>query len=371
MRGFRCDAFRNIFSSSFRVHIDDKGEVKNMPSKKKKGPPLLPRITTKVENKCVDFPCPYSPDVYKDLKVNKTSVPSTLQVGRELGKGSNNRVFSARMEGEKEELVFRVPRRRSDTQERGSAVWEFRHTARASELGCCPPLKKCWISKHSNGEWPSGLYMVCKRYKYDLDKFLSGKKELTEMASEKRDKIGEQISEKLSLLANDSLFVFDLKPSNLVIEVGEDGKPDVRIIDFGKDFCEWGVKHEDVTSSSPHITMVRRRVQAEYQSLGEEEREEVVSHIIFACMLVVIAATTTITIYEDRDKHKLDKEGRKKLNPVSPLAKKLLDSMTNKNLSLLMELMRMDDVRGVFKHYHGRSWSGTRRTFRLAKGVER
>lgn len=367
---FRCNAFRSILPSSFRVHIDDKGEEKGMPSKKKKS--LLPApITDPKVQKCSDFPCPYTPEVYKDLKVHKTSVPSTLQVGKELGRGSNNRVFSARMEGEEEELVFRVPRKRSDTQERGSAVWEFRHTARASELGCCPPLKKCWIAKHSNGEWPSGLYMVCKRYKHDLDKFLSGKKELTEIAMEKRDKIGEQISGKLSLLARDFIFVFDLKPSNLVIEVGEDGEPDVRIIDFGRDFCEWGVKHGDATSSSPHITMVRRRVEAEYPSLGEEEREVVVSHIIFACMLVVLAATTTITIYEDRDKHKMDKEGRKKLNPVSPFAKELLESMTNRNLSILKELMRMDDVRGVFKHYHGRSWSGTRRTFRLAKGEER
>ena len=38
---------------------------------------------------------------------------------------------------------------------------------------------------------------------------------------------------------------------------------------------------------------------------------------------------------------------------------------------VVREVLRVDEVRGVLHHYHGRRYAGTRRTLRLARGVER
>ena len=71
-----------------------------------------------------------------DVSVPRTVLPDDVSVGDELGKGTNNKVLRCMWKGER--CVLRVPRRRSDTQQRGSAAWELRHTLRASELAVGP-----------------------------------------------------------------------------------------------------------------------------------------------------------------------------------------------------------------------------------------
>ena len=70
------------------------------------------------------------------LLVPRVRIPKGLELKEELGKGSNNKVFRSTLNGT--DYAFRVPRRKSDTQQRGSAVWEFRHTLKASQLGVGP-----------------------------------------------------------------------------------------------------------------------------------------------------------------------------------------------------------------------------------------
>ena len=71
-----------------------------------------------------------------EITVSRTKIPHDLEVHEELGKGSNNKVFAATYKGE--DVVFRVPRRRSDTQQHGSAHWEYQHMKLASECNVAP-----------------------------------------------------------------------------------------------------------------------------------------------------------------------------------------------------------------------------------------
>ena len=298
--------------------------------------------------------------------VPKFETPDELTTFELLGKGSNNKVFRAKWEGD--ECVLRAPRRRSDTQQRGSALWEHLHTVRASELEVGPAVHGAWCARHANGAaWPSGLYMVTDCFDHDLDRVL-GSARLRGIF----DDMGPPTIRCLETLANDQLFVYDLKPSNVVVRAVHGEAPQARIIDFGSDFCEWGADTDDASSRTPLLTFLRRMVDSvpQHCAVPEDKRTALVSHILFACMLVQLSATTTFHLYEDRGKHRLSREERRAVHPFSASAAALLDSMQGNHRALLRRLMRTDEVRSVMRHYLGRRNSGTRRVLRLARGHE-
>lgn len=297
-----------------------------------------------------------------DITVPRTRLPDDLEVGDEVGKGTNNRVLKCTWKGTR--CVLRVPRRQSDTQQRGSAIWEFRHALRASQLRVGPTVHHAWYARHATSEWPSGLYVVMERFDHDLETILCENPACMESAVENRDVIQSAICKCIESLARERIFVFDLKPSNLVMRVDEDTKQvEVRVIDFGRDFCEWTGCPTDPARNTPHVDMLRR-------VLGDDDVEERITHILFACMMVVLSSTTTRTLYETREHHRMDADTRASIHPVAPATTKLLDSMQGRNVALLRELLRMDEVRGVLRHYHGRRYSGTHRTLRFARGCE-
>jgi hypothetical protein len=301
-----------------------------------------------------DDPVTYSAS---KLVRSKTILPSGLQLGEvELGKGSNNRVVEATWNGKA--CAVRMPRRRSDTQQKGSATWEFRHTLRASQLGAAPAIYAAWYAKHATGDFPSGLYLVTECFPHDYEELLRSRSR-REYAVGQREGIAEAVTASLSKLASADMFLYDLKPSNLVLDT-QGGDVAVKIIDFGRDFCEWGfTKQKD--AFSPVIDMVDRLVEGD----GERRR-----HVLFASMLVQLAATTTHQLREDRHDHRMSREQRKEVNGIACAAGRLLDTMQGRNLRVLREVLRSDQVRGVLAHYHGRRNSGTRRTLRLARGLE-
>lgn len=294
-------------------------------------------------------------------------IPEDVRIVRLLGKGSNNKVFRiSRGDGT---YVLRVPRRRSDTQQRGSAFWECRYTLRAAELGVGPLVYETWFSRHARDEWPSGLYMIMESFPHDLETVLVDEPSLRVKLLQHKSDVSEQIASALSKLANDLLFVYDLKPNNVVLSLGEPTK--VRIIDFGKDFCEWGGLTTEPDSNTPVISMLRRRVVRREPTWDASQVDALVSHILFAAMLMELAATTTRRLYDDRRDHRMSADERRDSNPFAPLALQLLESMQTQNIALLREVLRMDDVKSVFRHYHGRRNAGSRRTLAYAIGKER
>lgn len=300
------------------------------------------------------------------LMVARTKLPEGLVVEKEIGKGSNNKVFACTT-ADGTECVLRAPRRRSDTQQRGSAVWEFRHTLKASQLGVGPTVYHAWCARHATGRWPSGLYVVTERFSHDLDDVLLVRDEMRDDYLARCDEVGDALVECLKTLSDALIFVYDLKPSNVVVDLDGDSAR-TKIIDFGRDFCEWAGCEQDPESRTPIVDMLRKRVRARD---GEGRTvDAVVSHVLFAAMLVVLSATTTYRLHDERTEHRMGAAERQKVHPVAARTRDLLDSMQGQNLALLREVLRSDDVRGVLRHYHGRRNAGTRRTLRLARGVE-
>ena len=292
------------------------------------------------------------------LHCNRTVLPKGLCLGDvEMGKGSNNRVVESFWNDET--CAVRMPRRRSDTQQKGAATWEFCHTLKASQLGVAPCIYASWYAKHATRDFPSGLYFVTECFPNDLeDMFMSQSRRSLMMR--KSDTIAECIVESLSKLARANMFLYDLKPSNLVVNMNEEDSVAVKFIDFGRDFCEWGgTKEKD--ACTPVIDMVNSLVK------GDVERK---AHILFASMLVQLAATTTHHLCQDRRYHRMGREERGDINGIARAAKSLLEGMQGCNVRIVREVLRSDPVKGVLGHYLGRRNSGTRRTLRLAKGIE-
>lgn len=285
-------------------------------------------------------------------------LPKDFEIHEELGKGSNNKVFRVTWNGD--EVILRTPRRQSDTQQRGSAKWEYLHTFCASNIGVAPKLRKAWFSRHAEQhdevDWPSGLYMVMDYYPYDLEKLImsnKSRKQALEMSSD----IGAQIILKLECLAKNDMFVYDLKPSNIVLNI--EGGLDVRIIDYGRDFCELNSPKSkaEVDINTPVLNIISKLTNGE---------SGLMKHIIFAVMLIQLSSTTTRHIYEDRSEHRMSREERRKINPTAVLASNLIESMQGRNIKVLRDILRCDEVRSVLKHYHGRRNGGTRRTLQFA-----
>ena len=306
-----------------------------------------------------DDPASYS---LQRLSVHHTELPKELKVGREIGKGANNKVFRAKLR--EHSCVLRAPRRRSDTQQHGSALWEFRHALKASQLGVGAKVYDAWYARHACDEWTSGLYTVLELFDKDLQVVLFDR---GEQAKPHLDALGTSLVECIRKLAQAQIFVYDLKPSNIMVRLGE--TPEVRIIDFGRDFCEWGGCAQDPDAQTPVIDMLRKRIEQETED--PEEASSRLCHILFALMMTIVAATTTRELLDGRHEHRMGSAARLELNFVAHRGGNILDSMQGRDVALMRHALRTDAVYGVLQHYHGRRNAGTRRTLRFAHGVER
>lgn len=281
----------------------------------------------------------------------RDKLPADFTVHKRLGKGANNCVLSVQWDGQKR--AMRVPRRGSDTQQRGSATWEHAQTMRAAELNVAPAVHAAWYARHAEDGWASGLYMVMDQYDTDLDSLMIDNGDV--------EGVEEELLRVVDAMARERMFLFDLKPSNVVVRRGKNNDVEVRIIDFGRDFCEWhgddARARDDVRA--PIAQMLERRHAA-----------DLVTHLLFAAMLVQLGATTTCAMHAARHEHRMSSAARRALNPLATACTKLLESMRGENIARLRELLRTDEVKGVLKHYHGRRCSGTHRTLRYAQGIE-
>ena len=114
--------------------------------------------------------------------------------------------------------------------------------------------------------------------------------------------------------------------------------------------------------------MLRRRISEERET--ETHVDARISHILFSVMMIIFSATTTRCLYEDRGHHRLSETERADAHPMLVKVRELVQSLCGRDIMLVRELLRMDEVRGVLRHYHGRRNSGTGRTIRFASGVE-
>ena len=251
--------------------------------------------------------------------------------------------------------------RSSEVVPRGSFA-----TRCAAQLGVGPAVHTAWYARHATRDWHSGLYVISDHYPYDLETVLCDDSKHHDTIMEQRGALTRSLIQCLHRLSEENIFVYDVKPSNVVLRFDEDDadQMDTRIIDFGRDFCEWSGCNADPESNTPVVDMLRKKI------ARDETADAVVSHVLFATMMVILSSTITHAVYHDRTKHRLDKSARARIHPLAEATSQLLDSMRGENLALLYDVLRMDDVRGVLRHYHGRRNSGTKRTIAMARGVE-
>ena len=220
-----------------------------------------------MQENAADFPV-------EKLRIDQPRFPDNMELSeRSLGKGSNNKVFAIRMDGER--LILRAPRRRSDTQQAGSALWEFRQTLRASQLDVSPKIQNAFYAKHASQNWTSGLYLVMERYDCNLEEAItdshSKRQLLVQNSAEIAKEIGKQVVQCLEKLADDLLFVYDLKPSNIVVRLGTNiTDVKARVVDFGRDFCEWDTQKNDPDARIPIITGLRQLISNREKSRKEQ-----------------------------------------------------------------------------------------------------
>ena len=311
-----------------------------------------------------------------------TVLPKELDVdfSRVLGKGSNNTVYRATWNGTP--AVFRVPRRGSDTQQRGSAKWECMAAMIAAENDAGPALYRVWHARHTTRigreSLPCGLYMVGEYFEHDLEAAMYSL-EHRDLMTEKSEVIASKLADCLRSLSAQGILVYDLKLSNVVIRIPTacfppDGDDDdgivVRIIDFGKDFCECRMPSE-VDVSTPIMDMTRRLVEQDFARRGETHGESVVDsvtkHILYVAMLVQVGSTVSRQLYEDRRDHHMSRATRANINGITRVVRSELDNMQGSHRNLLRRVLRSDDVKGVLQHYNGKRNAGTKRTLRYAQ----
>lgn len=274
-------------------------------------------------------------------------------------KGANNTVY--KIVYDHQVCALRVPRRGSDTQKRMCGCQELRNTLEAARLGVSPHVYDIWLLRHRTKSYPSGLYMITDFIKHDLDSCMKHK---TKFVMTHASTIGNAVVKHLETLAKNGLFVFDLKPSNILIS---DSDCNVKMIDFGSDFCEKLDKNN--ASTNPTIHAVRCMVQKNV--VDDSQVDALCKHILFGVMLMQLSSTTTTFLYSERHRENTTAELRRKLHPFASLANSFIKSLRACHLHILREVLRLEPIKGVLQHYNSRKYSGTGWTLRLACGHEK
>jgi hypothetical protein len=276
-----------------------------------------------------------------------------------IGKGSNNAVYLYRTKHE-QLVVVRQPRRKSDTQRVGNATWEFRNTAIAVQLKAAPTLYDAWYNRHSTPDQRGGLHMICEYYPKDVHAVIM---DTPASVYPIEHDMRALVVKHLRKMAENHLFCYDLKPSNMVFR---DDPFDVRFIDFGRDFCEWR------PYSNENEYLERAPVLSFMQTLADKHADDRISapklyiDLIFTVMLIVLSSNIAYTIDQSRTASRRSFADNRTLNFMGKAARELRVQMQGKHIKLIKEIMRQRDIRDTLRHYMGRRNCGTKRCFHYA-----
>lgn len=305
-------------------------------------------------------------------------LPPHLSVGRELSKGSNSSVRRAahlppalrapgrgegataaaeraraarRLADDEGAYIVRRPLRDSDTLKKSHAIFEFEVSAIAARLGVAPALYDAWYVEHSTKEQRRGLHLVLARYEMDMhDLAASRGAEVLRYA----EPIGAQIDAHLRALSREGIFLYDLKPANVVLNL----EPvEVRLIDFGREFCE-----RRGGNNSPVLVELEKTV----RRVAAVEKDAV-ADVMHASMLVMLSAIVAHNLQSQRYQLKtVDRATRLRMNPLAARARALRRTTRAPIVRAVKETLRNEHVRAILRHYLGGRHSCVKRVFGLA-----
>ena len=307
-----------------------------------------------------------------------TGFPNGLILGRELSKGSNSSVRRAALMDPTEEddeeddilsrsmkrvhhcaladanggYVLRGPRHDSDTIKQSHAQWEGELSLKTAQWKVGPPIYDMWYCARTTREQRHGLYMVMKHYECDLrDAILEKTSEIMEHSSH----IGAQIVACVLTLSQQGILLYDIKPSNVVLSLDP---LDVRLIDFGRDFCE--------SADSPGGEGVIPALQKVLECEGYTKPADLCT-LLGLVMLVQLSAILGSEIHRFRRTLKvLDRTQRHELNGMRAHLATLRKQTSGRMVRVLREALRNESIRSNLRHYLGARDSATRRVFSLS-----
>ena len=198
----------------------------------------------------------------------------------------------------------------------GNASWEFRNTILASSLGVAPKLFDAWYNRHSASKQRSGLRMVMGIFSCDMHTLLlDSPMKVIPMV----DALCRQAVAHMRAMANNDMLCYDLKPSNLVFAM--DGEvPQLRFIDFGRDFCEWKpfVASGKAIARAPVLTFIEK--------LAIEHADDRITartlyrELIFATMVIILSSNISFTLSQSERAARCSYADRGMLNFMSKAA---------------------------------------------------
>ena len=276
-----------------------------------------------------------------------------------LGKGSNNAVFLYKTRGN-QLVVVRQPRRKSDTQRVGNATWEFRNTAIATQIGVAPLLYDAWYNRHATPDQRGGLHVICEYFPKDMHALLM---DTPYSVLPIKDELQRIVIAHLRKMADQCLFCYDLKPSNMVLR---EEPLDVRFIDFGRDFCEWRQYSEtnEYLERAPILSFIQTL--AEKHSTERYPARLLYSDLIFGVMVLLLSSNIAFTVDQSRTAARCTMATNSVLNFMASAAQELRLNTRGKHVRLLKEILRQRDIRDTLRHYMGRRNCGTKRCFSYA-----
>ena len=256
--------------------------------------------------------------------------------------------------------MVREPRTNSDTQRIGNATWEFRNTMIAAQIGVGPKVFDAWCVRHATSEQKSGLHIVCEYFPNDLHDLLVYN---SSVIYSHFDLLRTQTLSHLQTMANNCLFCYDLKPSNIVLC---QSPFQLRFIDFGRDFTEWRVYSEacEFVERAPISSFIQRLADA----LADERMtgRDLYPKLLYYVMVSLLSSNISFTIQQSSHAVRYSFAEKQTLNFLAECVRNERRQINPKYIPLIKEILRHRDLRDTIRHYMGRRNCGTKRTFHYA-----
>jgi len=254
-------------------------------------------------------------------------------------------------------LAVRTPRHASDTRMMSHATWEFETTALAARHGVAPTLYDAFYAKHTTSRQRRGLHLMTRWYPMDLRTAVVRFHDAWDDGV--LQDLGRRLLAHVEQLARMGIFHFDLKAQNVVVDADATDVRDVRILDFGKEFCQ--------RRGSDHMALWRHIDKLVDREQWAGPRARNAEHVAKLAMLALFSCVISHELNDARiDFKTLDATARAALNPLRDIVRDEFDAAPPVAIRCAREVLRDDEVRDLLRHYCGAHNACTKRVFRMA-----
>ena len=137
----------------------------------------------------------------------------------------------------------------------------------------------------------------------------------------------------------------------------------MRLIDFGAEFCSLRGESSDGLRTWDQLTSIA----VEEGCCGDDDVSDATTRLAELLMLVILSAVLRGELYHGRERLKTrDEAQRAELNVMHDIVGERARTESAAMIRSVKRALRLDDVRGVLRHYNGSRDAGTRRVLAAA-----